>query len=183
MNKSKNGQIVLHNTDVITVMGIISDLPLRYHNYSRKDLAGCWKCEVLAQTAITARLRFVDRIYEPPRGKEIQSEAPIFHVVLCQKSNDVIVNYAYKWNRLTFILACFYALVALLMFAQGIYMVSGGFSRFGNLMLLFLSVGLWTIGLLWLIRAKKHDELTIRVFCELLLKSFNDMNKRRFPKS
>lgn len=175
MKNQNNGRIVFRNTVILEVMGLISDFPRRYHNYYHRYPDGRWKCELLDQTTNTVQLRLVDQIYEPPRGIHVQSESPVFHISLHQESCNVILRYKYKWNKLTFVLGCFYTFVALLMFALGLYMISVEFSKSGYIVPLFLSAFLLVLELVWLIRKKKHDQLTIRVFHELLHKNFNDI--------
>jgi hypothetical protein len=172
MDKGKKGQIILNNTDLRSAMEIFDSFPSRYNNYYHKNLDGRWKCEILEKTEDTLQLRLVDHIYEPPRGKNVHSESPIFHITLIQERENVSVNYKYKWNKTTFTLAFSYCLLVLLIFASGLYMISCDYSNIAYLIPLCNSVVLLSIGLVWLIRGKEHDELTICVFHELIDKNF-----------
>lgn len=172
MNYSRNSCVVLHNTTVLEVQNTISDFPRRYHNYYQKGLNGRWKCKLLKSKDNTMQLQLIDRIFEKPRGLNVPSEAPVFHISLKQADSDVILVFRYKWQKWILILVGFFTLVALLSLILALYLFRHTAIKLKAIIPFCLATFLLFLQITWLKSSSKHDLLVLQIFIELLHKNF-----------
>ncbi len=168
---TRNGRLLLCNTTISMARDTIAGFPRRYHSHSQKGFSGLWKCVLLRASETMIQLQLVDDRFETPRGQNVPSEAPIFHIVLEQVGSDVMLVFRYKWKKLICLFVGFFMFVILtsLLLTLHLY-VSGDLKT--AWMPFAVAIFLLSLGILWWKSNVRHDALAVKMFIELLRKNF-----------
>lgn len=166
----RKGCFILKDMTVKIVEDTLLGFPKRYGHYIDKNSNSIWFCDVMGYTSENLTLQLVDKNFEPPRGK-VKSDAPIFYISLEQKYSDVLLKYDFRWKKWKRV---FVSMISIL--CAVICLICLLYSILNPKFDAFVLLSLWIVEpvllIVWAIKNKKHNDLTLIVFIQLLKKNF-----------
>ena len=146
------------------------DFPKRYHHYKLPKRKNIWVFSVVSQDKDRAVIQLIDKTFEPPRGR-VRSDQPYIYLKFQQNGEDAMLTYRLVWQkRKTALLILGCCILLVLSLAN----IVCGLRSSNNLI---LGAALMMIGIcsfiLWLVQNKRHDQLTVTIFEEIMQKNFS----------
>ena len=165
----RSGQIVAKNMTVDMVKYILLEFPRRYSHYSVKGSKNIWKCSLIKHIDDNMIFQLIDKNFEPPRCKK--SDAPMFYVTLEQRRNDVFIKYTYCWQKWKKVFTTIITFICALLCMSSLFYVIAN-PVYNAIFLLIIHCLELLLLSVWMISNRKHDNLTILIFVELLKRHF-----------
>lgn len=163
---------LLERCTIEKVQGKISDFSKRYTHYQINGQKNIWAFSVVSEKYGELVCQFVDKTFEPPRGRG-RSDQPYICVKLTQVGDNVKIAYWLEWKKWKLPLVVSGSIMYFVFLGLGSSMSTLEYKE------ILVIIGLYIYGLCifltWIIQNIRHDRLTLKVFRDLLDKNYTDI--------
>lgn len=171
----RSGYVVAKDVTVDIVESVLLDFPRRYKHYYVKNSKSIWNCNFIKRDNENIVLQLVDKNFEPPKGN-VKSDAPIFYISFEQSDKDVLIKYHLQWKKWKRVFVSVISILCALICLMYLF-----YAITNPVLDEFILLGLWLLAplmlIVWMIKNKKHDDLTMCTFIELLNKNFKIVDR------
>lgn len=159
----------------IAILGEIDDIrscllmfSMRYQHYYSNCTATYWKCNIV-ENHPKLIFQLVDLSFEPPRGRNVRSDAPYIEVNFEKGKGVTYINYSLYWQKWKTALTFSTIFVLIILFIAPI--IQAQVRRILTLPAFLIMSCLPVLFMVWIIQNIRHDLATIQVFQDLISKN------------